>query len=375
MKYSNKLSEKKLVCKVLMVNTVPMIYDGIGMTILNYASNLDKTDMQVDFVVINHLEDKMRDQIEEMRARIYELTERNTSQVKYVMALAKVVKEGNYDIVHVHCNSCTAAVDLLGAKLGGAKMLCPHSHNTKCVHTGAHKLLRPLFNFLYTDGFACGELAGQWLYPGKQFTVLKNATNTDNYRFDLDERERIRKQYHLEGKVAVGHVAHFTLHKNHPFLINVFADVVKQNPNYVLFLIGDGKYKEDIMSKVKDMSIAENVVFVGTTLDIPAYLCAMDMMVLPSLWEGLPNVVIEWQVAGLPTLVADTVTTDCKLTESVSFISLEKGAWVEAIFNANFKIDRKVQSEKNIKEIAAAGYSIKEQAAKLKQYYVEHLKK
>lgn len=375
MKHPNKLSERPLVCRVLMVNTVPMIYDGIGMTILNYASNLDKRDMQVDFVVINHLEDKMRSQIEAMGSRVYELTERNTSQLKYVKALAKVVRDGRYNVVHIHCNSCTAAVDLLGAKMGGAKMLCPHSHNTKCVHTGAHKLLRPLFNLLYTDGFACGELAGQWLYHGKPFTILKNATNTDKYKFCQTERERIRKQYCLEEKVAIGHVAHFTLHKNHPFLIDAFADVVRQNPQYVLFLIGDGKFKEDMISKVNDLGIAGNVVFVGTTLDIPAYLSAMDMMVLPSLWEGLPNVVIEWQVSGLPTLVADTVTKDCKLTDSVTFVPLEKEAWVEAILNTDVNIDRKAQSEKNIKEIAAAGYSIKEQAARLKQYYIDHLKK
>lgn len=361
--------------KVLMLNTVPMIYDGIGMTILNYVSNFERSDMVVDFAVINHLEDKMRSQIQGLGSKVYELTERNTSQLKYVKALAKVVKDGKYDVVHIHCNSCTAAVDLLGARLGGAKMLCPHSHNTKCVHTGAHKLLRPLFNLLYTDGFACGELAGQWLYPGRKFVVLKNATNTDKYRYDESGRKRIREKYNLEGKVAVGHVAHFTYHKNHPFLMEVFAEVVKRHPEYVLFLIGDGKFKNDIEAQVKQLGVESNVVFVGTTLEIPAYLSAMDMMVLPSLWEGLPNVVIEWQVAGLPTLVADTVTADCKLTDSVSFLPLEKETWAEAILNTKVDIDRKAQSEKNIEKIKAAGFSIKEQAAKLKQYYIEHLKK
>ena len=361
--------------KLLMLNTVPMIYDGIGMTILNYASNLDRTDLQVDFVVINQLEDKMRHQIESMGSKIYELTERNTSQLKYVKALAKVVKEGKYDIVHIHCNSCTAAVDLLGAKLGGAKMLCPHSHNTKCVHTGMHKVLRPLFNFLYTDGFACGELAGKWLYGKRPFTVLKNATNTDKYRFDDCERTRIREKYKLDGKIAVGHVAHFTYHKNHPFLIDVFTEVVKQNSNYILFLIGDGQYRETIEQQVKQNCIEANVIFVGTTLEIPAYLSAMDMMVLPSLWEGLPNVVIEWQTSGLPTFVADTVTKDCKLTESVKFLPLEKHVWVENILKSHVNGNRAEQSNNNIKEIAAAGFSIKEQAAVLKQYYSEHLKK
>ena len=199
--------------KVLVINTVPMIYDGIGMTILNYATNLDKTDLVLDFVVINHLDDKMRNQIERMGSKIYELTERNTSPLNYIKNLANVVRLGHYDVVHIHCNSCTAAVDLLGAKLGGAKMLCPHSHNTKCVHMGAHKLLRPLFNMLYTDGFACGELAGQWLYNGRKFVVLKNATDTNKYQFDEKERLRIREKYQLDGKVAIGHVAHFTDHK------------------------------------------------------------------------------------------------------------------------------------------------------------------
>ena len=358
-----------------MLNTVPMIYDGIGMTILNYVSNFDRSDMVVDFVVINHLEDNMRNQIDSFGSKVYELTDRNTSQIKYIAALAKVVRKGKYDVVHIHCNSCTAAIDLLGAMLGGAKMRCTHSHNTKCVHTGAHKLLKPLFNLLYTDGFACGDLAGQWLYPGRKFVVLKNATNTGKYKYDESGRRKIREEYNLEGKVAVGHVAHFTYHKNHPFLIEVFAELVKINPNYILFLIGDGKFRNDIETQVKQLGVEAHVVFVGTSLEIPAYLSAMDMMVLPSLWEGLPNVVIEWQAAGLPTMVADTVTADCKLTDSVAFVPLEKGKWVEAILNTKVDIDRKKQSEKNIENIKAAGFSIKEQAETLKQYYFEHLKK
>ena len=361
--------------KVLMVNTVPMIYDGIGMTILNYATNLDKTDLKVDFVVINHLEEKMRNQMESIGSKIYELPYRNTKQFKYIWDLSRIIKAGSYDIVHVHCNSCTSAVDLLGAKLGGAKMRCPHVHTTRSLHDRANKLLRPLFNVLYTDEFACGDKAGKWLYRNDKYTVWRNATNTDKYKFNEEYRRELRAKYHLDGKVAVGHVAHFTFAKNHVFLVEAFAEVIKRNPNYMLFLIGDGKFQDDIEKKVAQLGINENVVFVGLTLKIPQYLSAMDMMVLPSRYEGLPNVVIEWQTSGLPTLVSDPVTRDCKLTESVSFVPLEKNTWVNAILNTNVNIDRKVQSERNIKEIVDAGYSIKEQAAQLKQYYIDHLKK
>lgn len=358
-----------------MVNTVPMIYDGIGMTILNYATNLDKTDLQVDFVVINHLEEKMRNQMESIGAKIYELPYRNTKQFKYIWDLSRIVKAGMYDIVHVHCNSCTSAVDLLGAKLGGANMRCPHVHTTKSLHDRANKLLRPLFNVLYTDEFACGDKAGKWLYRNDKYIIWRNATNTDRYKYNEEYRKVLRTKYHLDGKIAVGHVAHFTFAKNHEFLVEAFAEVVKNNSQYILFLIGDGKFQDDIEKKVAQLGINDNVVFVGLTLEIPQYLSAMDMMVLPSRYEGLPNVVIEWQTSGLPTLVSDPVTRDCKLTDSVSFVPLEKDAWANAILNTNVNIDRKDQSEKNIKEIVAAGYSIKEQAAKLKQYYIDHLKK
>ena len=152
-----------------MLNTVPMIYDGIGMTILNYVSNMDRSDMVVDFAVINHLEDRMRAQIEGLGAKIFELTGRNTSTLKYIKELAKVVRKEKYDVVHVHCNSCTAAIDLLGAKLGGAKRLCPHIHSTQTKFARANKMLRPLFNILYTDAFACGDKAGKWVFRDKNF--------------------------------------------------------------------------------------------------------------------------------------------------------------------------------------------------------------
>ena len=359
--------------KVLMINTVPMIFDGIGMTILNYMGNLDRQDMVVDIVVINHVDEEMRSQIEGMGSHIYELTDRNSSQLKYICSLARVVRNGKYDIVHIHCNSCTAAVDLLGAKLGGAKMLCPHSHNTKCIHTRAHKMLRPLFDLLYTEGFACGDLAGKWLFQNKSFTVLHNATNTEKYRFSQTERDRIRTKYELQGKVAVGHVAHFTYHKNHPFLLESWAEVIKRDSRYILFLIGDGKLRDEMETLVNNLGIDKNVVFTGTTLEIPAYLSAMDMMVLPSLWEGLPNVVIEWQVAGLPTLVSDTVTKDCKLTDSVKFLPLVSNKWVKEIVNTDIDIDRSSVSENNIIKITETGFCIEEQAALLKEYYIKRI--
>lgn len=361
--------------KVLMVNTVPMAYNGIGMTILKYVANMDRSDMDVDIVVINRLDAGMRSRIENMGCRIYELTDRNTAPWKYVLSLRNVVKRGGYGIVHIHCNSCTATVDLLGAKLGGAKLLCPHSHNTQCEHSVIHKLLRPLFRQLYTDGFACGMNAGRWLFGDRRFTVWNNALDMNTYGFNRNERDKMRGELELDGKIAIGHVANFNPEKNHAFLLDVFAEILKRDDRYVLFLIGDGQLLDAMRTKVRELSIDRFVVFVGMTLHVPLYLNAMDLMVLPSLFEGLPNVVVEWQANGLPSLVSDVVTKECDLTGSITVIPLDVEIWKEKILSMKLDTDRESQSRNNCLKMTAAGYSIKKEAARLKAYYLENLLK
>ena len=97
-------------------------------------------------------------------------------------------------------------------------------------------------------------------------------------------------------------------------------------------------------------------------------------MVLPSLYEGLPYVLIEWQDAGVPCLVADTVTPDCKLTEDVKFIPLDKELWMNEILACKPILDRISESKLNQMRIKEAGYSITDNAQKLKDFYFKKLK-
>lgn len=357
--------------KVLMLDTAPMLWDGITMVIYNYISNMDRSDIIVDVAAINNVDPKLRTMFEELGCKFHELTMRNTSQLKYVRELATLVRNEKYEIVHIHCNSCTAAVDLLGAWLGGAKARIPHSHNTHCGHARTHKMLRPLFDMLYTHKFACGYEAGQWLFPGKEVKVWKNAINTERFRFNPNARKTLREEYNLKDKIAVGHVAHFTPHKNHKFLLEVWKDVVERDNRYVLFLIGDGKLRTDIEQQIRNLDIEKNVVMTGVKSNVPDYLSAMDMMVLPSEYEGLPLVAIEWQISGLTSLLSGTITKECGLTDSVKYIPLEKSKWAEAILNKNVQEDkdRVNKSIDNIETVSKAGFNIKNSAEELKQFY------
>lgn len=122
-------------------------------------------------------------------------------------------------------------------------------------------------------------------------------------------------------------------------------------------------------------NLDDNVLFVGKTLFVNEWLNAMDIMVLPSRFEGLPNVLIEWQLSGLPCIVSSNVTTKVKLTNLVNFCELKIDDWVFEIMKKN-NLNKCRNNLKNIKIIQNSGYDISIEAKKLiKEYQRLNLEK
>ena len=358
--------------RVLMINTVPMRYEGITMVMLNYARNMRREGLQLDFLAINDVEPSLREAIAAMGSKLHVITCRNRRPLRYLLALSRLIRAEGYQVVHAHGNSCTLATEMLAARLGGAKVRCAHSHNTKCGSPRVHRLLRGPFDRLVTHGFACGEAAGRWLFGKRPFTVLNNGTDAAAYRFDPAAREACRAELGIGDRVAVGHVANFNPQKNHAFLIDAFERAARRSPRHVLVLVGDGAARAEIEAEVRRRGLSDRVIFTGTRRDIPRILSAMDFMVLPSLFEGLPNVVIEWQASGLKALVADTVTRDCRLTDLVTFLPLDADAWAQAMLGMDAAGDRAAASAAAGQRIAEAGYDIRENAERLRRLYFEY---
>ena len=352
-----------------------MGYTGVSTSIMNYYDFMDKTDMKINFVVPNHVEARLKNHIKNNGGKVYELMTRETNPLRYMKDLIKIIKTGHYDIVHAHGNSCTLLMEMVAAKIAGVKIRIVHCRNTICTHLTIHRLLRPFFNRSYTHGFACGIDAGKWLFGKKPFTVITNGNDIEKFTYNSEIRQEYRQKYHLEGKKAIGHVGCFNYQKNHNFLIDTFYELTKKDPDYVLFLIGDGGLRSEIENKVKQLGIDNKVIFVGKTLEVSNNLQAMDIMLLPSRFEGLPNVVIEWQIACLPSIVADTVTKEAKITDLVEFMPLEAGvkAWARRITEVEI-MDRQNISESILKEIREAGFDMKDNAKVLKSLYLSFVR-
>ncbi len=357
--------------KLLIVVTTHFELDGITNTVMNYYVNMDKTDMQVDFIVPNKLNERLKFQIEHNGGRVYELTMRKKNPILYWYNLWNRIQKEQYDIIHAHGNSATLITEMSAARVCGLKVRIAHCHNTDCNHRIINRLLKPLFFRMYTHGFACSTNAGKWLFGKNKFYVINNGTDIRKYSYDSDVREAYRNKYNMDGKKVIGHVGNFVYQKNHEFIIDTFYELNKMNPDCLLVLIGDGVRQAEMKQKVSELGINNKVVFLGKTLEVPQLLQAMDVMILPSRFEGLPNVAVEWQIAGLPSIISDVVTVEVKLTSLVEFLPLSNGpkAWAYRL-NSIKTVDRQEICQEVTEQIKEAGFDIRNNAIVLKNLYI-----
>ena len=314
---------------------------GVEAVILNYYRHIDKNKVQFDFVMHKGSNSNYIEEVVSMGARVYEITPYTQNIIKFTYEIYSIIKEGNYKIVHSNMNSLSG-FPLMAAWLAGAKVRILHNHTTDSeaegLRTRVKRLLRPFAKLFANKYWACSKLAAEWMYGKKlvennKVTIINNAIDLDKFAFNQAKRDKLRKELGLEGKFVVGHVGRFVQTKNHEFLVDVFDEVVKQNDNARLLLIGDGPLSGLIKSKISSLNLMDKVIFLGVRSDMFDLYNVMDVFVLPSLYEGLPVVGVESQANGLPLLCSDNVTKEVVLSKSIEFIELRFGStyWSEKV--------------------------------------------
>ncbi|MGH4140379.1 glycosyltransferase family 1 protein [Clostridium sp.] len=365
---------KSKIIKVLIIASTKFELDGITNVILNYYRAMDKADMQIDFVIPNYISDDLKAELESFGSNIFKISNRTKYPISYISKLTKLVREKNYNIVHAHGNSCTLALEMYSAKKGNAKVRIAHSHNTKTKYRIVHKLLRRIFDASYTQAFACGQKAGEWLYNGKKFEIINNGIDINKYKYNAEIRQKYRNKYNLNGKKVIGHIGYFCYQKNHEYLIDIFAELFKLDKNYRLILIGDGELRVNIENKIKKLGLYDWVVFTGKTLDVPQFMQAMDMIVMPSRFEGLPLTLVEAQSACLQCFVSDSVSKEVEITDLVQFIALEKSPkeWANQI-NNSIPVNRGEIASVIYNKIVDEGFNITDNAKIMKALYNQYI--
>lgn len=358
--------------RILCINTVPTEKNGITNVIFNLYRAMEQKNVLVDYISINTPDEAYIKEIEQRGGHVFIMSRRFRTFLPYLLHLARLIRHERYDIVHAHGNSATLIIEMFAAWLGGCKRRIAHSHNTSCNSKILHKILQPAFLLLCTHHLACGEDAGRWLFGKEKFTVVNNGVDTERFQFSDTARGKIRKQLSIsENELVVAHVGAFIETKNQTFLIDILRELVQRETKYRLLLVGGGPLCDEVKEKVLRLNLEKYVFFVGETNAVADYLSASDLIVMPSLFEGVPLALVEEQANGLSCLVSENITKEANQTGNLTFLSLGLNAeeWAKKVQELLKKGNRELKSQNAIAMIKERGYDIYSNGAELKEYY------
>lgn len=312
---------------------------GVETYIYNLIRNLDKSEYIFDFLVIGTEKSVFQDEINEFigdgREHFYYAPNLKKNYFKAKKWLTTFYENHQYDIIYM--NTCTAArikyCEYPIKKFN--TLLVSHSHSGNAgskLHKISNGLYRNKLTKLSSVKLACSELAYKWLYTDEkgEKAIVPNGVDVKRFSFNLTWRKKVRNDIGVrDEEILIGNVGRFSLPKNQEFFLKLCK---KLSDKYKILIIGDGELKEEIISKIKKENLEKQFIILPTKSDIEKYYSAMDIFVMPSIFEGLPIVAIEAQAEGLPCILSNNISKQTSLSQNCIFLELKNiDEWKEAI--------------------------------------------
>jgi glycosyltransferase involved in cell wall biosynthesis len=304
------------------------------------------------------------------------------SVFRFAKRFRRLLREGRYDVVHCHGLLLVGFILFL-SRAENTPVRIGHAHNiyrkgadvTSLVNRPAGALNRSLTRVFSTHGIGCSTESAETLFGKRwwrnpKYQVIHCGIDLTPFEVSLNA-DLVRSQFGIEpGANVMGHVGSFTVAKNHRFLIEVAANVIRQRENTVLLLVGDGILRPSIEKACAEFGISQRVIFAGVSSRVPELMrCAIDVFVMPSLHEGLPLVLLEAQAAGLPCLVSDVVPREVMVSEdTIRFLPLDSGSecWGSAVLSLLDKPNRRPDL---LARMATSDYNVVASARHLEDLY------
>lgn len=318
---------KRLLCILSSMNA-----GGAETFLMKVYRNIDKTKYQFDFCVNSKAKGFYDKEIEDLGGFIYRIPCKSENLKLFKKELKNIIVKNEYEYVLRITANAAGLMDLKIAKKLGVKKCIARSSNSNCEkgikNVISHKLGKVLYLKYVDVAIAPSKLAADYTFgnfDSNRVSIVHNALNFYDYKYSKFDRVSIRKEFNLQDNAIVfGNIGRFMIQKNHEFLINVFEKIHEQNKDTYLMLVGIGELESKIQNLVVSKGLEKYVLFIGIRSDIPKILSSMDLLIMPSLYEGMPNTVIEAQANGLPCVISDTITKEANITGLVKYVSLSE---------------------------------------------------
>lgn len=294
----------------LMLITHDLAIGGLQQVVVNICKSIDRSKFDVSVLCLRTLGDYVPE-VKSMGIEVLSLPPKKSGTDYWsFFKVGKILRKNKINIIHTH-NTQALFDGTMGALMSGCVKTIVHTDHARGA-PGARRWVfieRLMSKFVYkyvavSDDTARKRVKYEKISEQKILTIMNGIDGT-KYQIDIDE-EKLRNELGmpLKGPV-VGLGVRLTEQKGIHFLLQAMPTVIKKFPDITLVIAGRGPLADDLKKEADDLGIHPNVRFIGPRLDIPALLKLFDLYVLPSLWEGLPMVLLEAMAAGCPIIATD----------------------------------------------------------------------
>ena len=347
---------------------------GAETMLMNLYRHTDRTQIQFDFITFTGEPGDYDAEIIELGGKIIPVLADNP--MGRMLKLQQFLEQHpEYKIVHAHM-LLSNAFHLLAAKRAGVKNRISHSHCASNGHSGSIKKIYEKWAFivnrkLATYKISCGELAAEYLFgTTKDVLLLPNAVDIEEMLEVANKsRDYISQVFN---KNALGlkiiQVGRLSEAKNHRFTLEIAQELKAGNVDFMIYIVGQGQLEEGLKQQVKDRSLQNEIKFLGVRSDVAELMASADYMIMPSLYEGFPVVLVESQTVGLVSIISDQISAEVDLgLDLVEFLPLDSAKpWAERLLGSK----RVCVSNDVIKDrLQLQGFDVAVNAEKLTRLY------
>lgn len=270
----------------------------------------------------HELDTRFADEVAALGVRLHPVALRRQvrplSDLKGMIALAKIMRRGRYDVVHLH-SSKAGALGRVAAKLNGMKtvytpngfyFLNAEGRLARAFYLAAERIAGLLTDHLIavSESERDATIEARAVPPHK-ISVIPNAVESDEIAVDDGARRRIRAELGIApGAKVLGTVSRFIAQKDPLTLVRAFGAVRELDAGVRLVWAGEGGDLEDDTKRLaRELGVLDAIHFLGFRHDVQAVMNAFDVFVLSSVFEGLPYALLEAMFLEIPVVATDVV--------------------------------------------------------------------
>lgn len=358
--------------KRILITGMQHDYNGIEAFIMNVYRNIDRSEYQFDFLTTHDAVIACEDEIKMLGGHIYKVeVPMKENFFKHFSSIKKFFKENGKNYCAIHMNSCfpNYSLPLKYAKKYGVNVRIFHSHNSSDMYVSNNKIKELIKKIKYnyerymikkraTHLLACSDEAGKYMFNRNKFAVIKNGIVLENFKYDVEIRRKKRKELEINDSTKVlGFVGRLQYQKNPMLLLEILRNLVKCDKDYLLLIIGVGDKEQEMRAYINKYELDNYVKFLGRRSDVNDLYSAMDIFVLPSIFEGLGIVLIEAQASGLKCVTSENVPLLTKVAENIAYHNIHDiDSWIEDI--KRYQVDSNYR-ENAYRNVEKGGYDIR----------------